>query len=184
MRQVLAFLLAVLALARVPAQAKQAPAGQDAPGTLNPGSAEPGSIEAIPEALRGEALELRVLAVVHRGAAEGEWQSADVKYTLVGMPVTLKMVGSSVVVFVTLTPYPTKDADIAIIAQGQVWFREEDGSLRYRSTVEPMSVAYGEKVFFYPLGIAEDGSAPLRVEIILRKYAKGDTARQPEKTSP
>lgn len=131
---------------------------------------EAGSLESIPEELRGEALVLGVSATVTRGADEEPWQASELKYTLNGMPVTLKMVGSAVIVYLTITTYPSRDADLAMITQGQVWFRQDDGSLHYRSTVETISVAFGERVLFYPLGLPDQGPAPLRIELLVRRY--------------
>lgn len=166
MRLVYAALLAVAALAPLTAQAK----APSAPPEDSSRKAELGTLESIPEKLRSEALELTILAVVKRAEGEEPWKTSDVKYTLNGMPVTVKMVGSSVIVYVTITPYPSSDRDLKLIAQGQVWY-SDGGEMRYHTTVDTLTVAFGERVLFYPLGMNAEGEAPLRIEIVLKKYA-------------
>jgi hypothetical protein len=165
-RLLFAALLAAATLAPLSAQAKvPSPPADDS--VKKP---ELGTLESIPEKLRSEALELTILAVVKRAEGEEPWKTSDVKYTLNGMPVTVKMVGSSVIVYVTITPYPSSDRDLKLIAQGQVWYSDK-GEMRYHTTVDTLTVAFGERVFFYPLGMNADGDAPLRIEIVLKNYA-------------
>jgi len=167
-RLLFAALLAAAALAPLPAQTKAPSAPPDDPAK----KAELGTLESIPEKLRSEALELTIMAVVKRAEGEEPWKTSDVKYTLSGMPVTVKMVGSSVIVYVTITPYPSSERDLKLIAQGQVWYSDK-GEMRYHTTVDTLTVAFGERVFFYPLGMNADGDAPLRIEIVLKNYAAG-----------
>ncbi|HAE23585.1 MAG TPA: hypothetical protein DCG47_14895 [Spirochaetaceae bacterium] len=166
MRFLIAAFLATAALAPLSAQTRVPAAPQDDSSK----KAELGTLESIPEKLRSEALELTILAVVKRAVGEEPWKTSDVKYTLNGMPVTVKMVGSSVIVYVTITPYPSSERDLKLVAQGQVWFSDK-GEMRYHTTVDTLTVAFGERVFFYPLGMNADGDAPLRIEIVLKNYA-------------
>jgi hypothetical protein len=163
-----AALLAAATLAPLSAQTK----APSPPTDETAKRAELGTLESIPEKLRSEALELTILAVVKRAEGEEPWKASDVKYTLNGMPVTVKMVGSSVIVYITITPYPSSDRDLKLIAQGQVWYSDK-GDMRYHTTVDTLTVAFGERVFFYPLGMNADGDAPLRIEIVLKNYAAG-----------
>jgi hypothetical protein len=138
--------------------------------------AEPGSIEAIPLSMRGEALSVSVKALVNHKDSKDPWQASDRKYTVPGTPVSVKMMGSDVAVVVSLTPYRTKEGSLFMIAQGQVWFREADGTVRYRSTVDSVGVNFGEKLLFYPFGVYADGRAPLRLELVVDPYINDDSA--------
>lgn len=163
MRRLLPLLVALACAASAFAQAKV----PERPAAPRP---EAGSLESIPEELRAEALVLGVTATVNRGAEAEPWQASELKYTLNGMPVTVKMVGSAVIVYLTITTYPSREADLAMITQGQVWFKQDDGGLHYRSAVETISVAFGERVLFYPLGLPDEGEAPLKIELLVRRY--------------
>jgi len=138
--------------------------------------AEPGSIEAIPLSMRGEALAVSVRALVNHPDTKEPWQASERKYTVPGTPVSIKMMGSDVAVVVSMTPYRTKDGSLFMIAQGQVWFREADGTVRYRSAVDTVGVNFGEKLLFYPFGVYPDGRAPLRIELVVDPYINGSPA--------
>jgi hypothetical protein len=131
---------------------------------------EPGSIESIPLSMRGEALAVSVRALVNHKETGEPWQASERKYTVPGTPVSVKMMGSDVAVVVSMTPYRTKEGSLFMIAQGQVWFREADGTVRYRSTVDTVGVNFGEKLLFYPFGVYADGRAPLRIELVVDPY--------------
>jgi hypothetical protein len=131
---------------------------------------EPGSIEAIPLSMRGEALAVSVKALVNHPDSQEPWQASERKYTVPGTPVSVKMMGSEVAVVVSMTPYRTKEGSLFMIAQGQVWFRDADGTVRYRSTVDTVGVNFGEKLLFYPFGVYPDGRAPLRIELVVDPY--------------
>lgn len=158
--------------ARLSAQAQL-----QAPQNLGAAKPEPGSLAAIPQALLAEALELSVLASIPRPAGEPAWSATDIKYTLPGTPVTVKMVGSDVAVLVTLTPYAAQGGGLMLVIQGQVWYKDGDSGFHTRTTLETVPVAFGEKILFYPLGAGEGGVAPLVVQISLVRY-------DPTKSSP
>lgn len=138
--------------------------------------AEPGSIEAIPLSIRGEALAVSVRAMVSHPDTKEPWQASERKYTVPGTPVSIKMMGSDVAVAISMTPYRTKDGKLFMIAQGQVWFRDADGTVRYRSTVDTVGVNFGEKLLFYPFGVYANGEAPLRIELVVDPYDDKDPA--------
>jgi len=138
--------------------------------------AEPGTIESIPLSLRGEALAVSVRAMVSHPETQEPWQASERKYTVPGTPVSIKMMGSDVAVVISMTPYRTKDGSLFMIAQGQVWFRDVDGTVRYRSTVDTVGVNFGEKLLFYPFGVFADGKAPLRIELVVEPYNENDPA--------
>lgn len=132
--------------------------------------AEPGSIEAIPMSIRSEALAVSVRALMNHPEIQEPWQASERKYTIPGTPVSIKLVGSDVAVVISITPNRTRDGSLFMIAQGQVWFRDTDGTVRYRSTVDTVGVNFGEKLLFYPFGVFADGNAPLRIELVVEQY--------------
>lgn len=141
----------------------------------------------IPEALKDKALVVRVTAIVpaalNGGAAAPSglgsanekaqaWQAGSVKYTVPGTPVPFKLAGSNLVIIVQLTPFEREDGKgVTLIAQGQVWVKPPEGGLSYHTTVDTLSVEYGETVLFFPLGLDSDGKASMRLEISVVRAA-------------
>ncbi len=135
-----------------------------------PTAVEAGSIAAIPTALLGEALTVSIAASVGKPSQEPSWQARDVKYTIPGSSVSVKMIGSDVAIVITVTPYMDKAGGLLLVAQGQVWYKDGDAGLRYRTTVDTLSVKFGERVLFYPFGAQGDDGSPLRVELVMDRY--------------
>ncbi len=152
--------------------------------------------QGIPEALRDKALVVRVHAVIPQdsldqgppspdagqGAAPSTvgrgperaqpWQSDSVKYAVPGTPVPFKLVGSNLAVILQITPFTNADGKgVTLFAQGQVWIKPAEGGFSYHTTVDTLSVDYGEPVFFFPLGIGSSGKASLRLEIVVQRAA-------------
>jgi hypothetical protein len=163
------FLAAGFILSSVGAQALNDQSAEN-PSKPDAARVEPGSIEAIPAELRKEALLVFVRAMVIHPAMKEPWWSSDHKFTIPGTPVSIRMVGNDVAVLVSATPYKDKDGTLVLITQGQVWFRDVDGIIKYRSTVETISVNFGETLFFYPFGVQANGDAPLRIDLIVDRY--------------
>lgn len=174
MRRLLAFALASVALA---APGAQAPTPSPAPAEAKPVA---GSLESIPPALLDQALSVSVHASVARPAGEVAWEADEVKYTIPGTSVSVRMVGSDVAVIITLTPYRSNDGGLVLIAQGQVWYKDGTAGVSYRTTLDTINVAFGEPILFYPLGVDAEGAAPLSIAIVVDRY----TPAQPEPPAP
>lgn len=152
-----------------------------------PKAPEPGSLASIPTALLGDALVVTVLAVVPQADSDTPWEARDLKYTIPGSAVSVKLVGSDVAVMLTLTPHRSADGKLLLVAQSQVWFKEGE-SLSYRTSINTVTVSYGEKLLFYPLGVADGGLAPVRIELSVSRYDPANPPQLPaasqEKTGP
>lgn len=157
------------------------------------------SSQDVPEALKSSALAVQISAVVpamyvaspQAGGAEApdsaapaqgqsasatikgsDWQGQRVKYTVPGTPAHFKLVGENLAVLVQITPFLGQDAQsLVLVAQGQVWVRNKEGGFSYHTAINTLSVNYGEKVLFFPLGIDSAGKAPLRLEITVFRAA-------------
>ncbi len=146
----------------------------------------------IPDALKDKALIVRVTAIVPAavpdsnaatsslgtapasGQDKGQpWEAESSKYTVPGTPAPFKLVGSNVAVIVQITPFDRDDGKgVTLIAQGQVWVKPPEGGLSYHTTIESLSVDYGETVLFFPLGLDANGKAPMRLEISVVRAAE------------
>lgn len=146
--------------------------------------AEPGSLAAIPPELIGEALIVNISASIGQPSATPVWQAKDIKYTIPGSAVSVKLLGNDVAVLISITPYRTKDGHLLLVAQGQVWYKDPTAGVGYRTTINTLSVAYGERILFYPLGAAADGASSLRVELSMDKYKPADGSTGMPATAP
>ena len=144
-------------------------------------ASESGSLGSIPAALISEALTVSILATVGKPSETPTWEAKDVKYTIPGTPVSVKMIGRDTVIVITITPYKNKGGGLLLVAQGQVWYKDSEKSIQYRTTVDTLSVRFGERVLFYPFGAKPETGAPLRVELVMDAYApeEGGTDGQP-----
>jgi hypothetical protein len=156
--------------------------------------------QSVPEALKESALAVRVFAIVPTSPtvnmqapdaaspnSEGQssqpapatkdkgadWQVQSVKYTVPGSPVPFKFVGANLAVLVQVTPFIRRDAPgLVLVTQGQIWVKNKEGTISYRTAINTLSVNYGEKVYFFPLGLDASGKAPLRLEIAVYRAAE------------
>jgi hypothetical protein len=153
-----------------------------------------GAPQSVPEALKESALAVRVFAVVPTPPAAGldvpdasgtdqeapaasparlpDWHLESVKYTVPGSPVPFKFVGENLAVLVQVTPFARRDSQgLVLVTQGQVWVKNKEGGISYRTAIETLSVKFGEKVIFFPLGRDAGGKGPLRLEITVHHAA-------------
>lgn len=84
------------------------------------------------------------------------WHMENTKITLSGQAVNLKMTGENLVVFAQITPYIQDDETILLVAKGEVFVSSAEEGTKYYSTLKSLPISLGEKVFFFPLGMAVD----------------------------
>ncbi len=122
-------------------------------------------------ALKDRAVVLDIVArVVERGADE-VWNKTSSRVTIPGRPVSLKLVGTNVVVLVQFTPYKKDDGRQVLVAQGQVWVDTKDAGLRYQTTMETIPIEFGERVYYFPLGSNKgNNEARIEIQIVLKPY--------------
>ncbi len=150
-------------------------------------SPESGSLASIPAGLISEALTVSILASVSRPSETPSWEARDVKYTIPGTSVSVKMIGKETAIVITITPYKDKKGGLMLVVQGQVWYKDGEAGVGYRTTVDTLTVGFGERVLFYPFGAKIEGSSPLRVELIMDKYvpaSEGTTGQVPAEAAP
>lgn len=109
------------------------------------------------------------------------WTTSARRYTVTGAPVAIRLSGGGLVIVVQVTPYDHGKDGLVVVAQGQVWTRSPDGRISYHSAFESLNVAFGEPLYFFPLGIKPDGSTALKVEIAIDRF--GDKPSLPDDDS-
>jgi len=150
-------------------------------------SSDSGSLASIPAALIGEALTVSIHASVNKPSEAPTWEARDIKYTIPGTSVSVKMIGKETAIVITITPYKDKKGGLLLVVQGQVWYKDGEAGVGYRTTVDTLTVGFGERVLFYPFGAKSEGGSPLRVELIMDKYnpsSEGTTGQVSAEAAP
>ena len=115
--------------------------------------------------LLDNALEIRIGMHIDSGDRRVLWGSEQVEVTIPGRAVEVHLSGDNLRVEAVFTPYVDEDGDITLVAQGQVWLSEAaDEGVRYAATYRSVPIGIGEKLMFFPLGVAEQ----LADEVTLR----------------
>jgi hypothetical protein len=125
----------------------------------------------LPNSLKGQALAVRVDALLPPSGDSAAWREQSLKYTVPGSPVSVKLIGSNAVILVQVTPFYADAGKLTLVTQAQIWVHRSGGGMSYRTRIDTVSVDFGESVYYYPLGLAPDGSSPIRVEISVYKAA-------------
>lgn len=92
---------------------------------------------------------------------ETVWHIENSEITQSGQSVYLKMTGENLVVFAQITPYIQDDETLLLVAKGEVFISSIEEGTKYYSTLKSLPITLGEKVFFFPLGMAVDSERNL-----------------------
>jgi hypothetical protein len=107
--------------------------------------------------LKGEALAVNIVARVMQSGHVTVWNMESRKITISGRGVQIRLEGDNVLVLAHLIPYINDDKSILLVALGQVWAPAADRKgYKYYSTMKSLPITPGEKVFFFPFGMAVD----------------------------
>ncbi len=127
-----------------------------------PAAAEDSAIAAPDTALLlQEALLISVdVAVSSPGGEQELWSDHLDKITVPGRGVLVGLEGQDSKLKVTLTPYPTENGGLLLVARNETWVGG-----KYSNGLTTLPVAYRDKVYYYPLGRAGDGPEGNPVEV-------------------
>lgn len=100
-----------------------------------------------------------------------DWGQTITQVTQGAAPLDVKILGTNIVVLMQIFPVETSATKVSFLVQGQVWAKMPDNSLSYKTTVQTLSLAYGSRLYYYPLGIDAKAGAPLAVEIQVKKQS-------------
>ena len=104
------------------------------------------------------------------------WNMDSSKLTISGMAVNLKLYGNDMMILADITPYLNDDNTILLVAQGEVWISsDESDGLTYYTTMKSLPVESGEKIIFFPLGLAVDSNSnvyTMELEIQVIPYSE------------
>ncbi len=107
--------------------------------------------------LLSNALQVTISARVLPADEKPVWNVESTKLTIPGRSVKVRLDGDNVRIYLVCTPYMQENGDILLLAQGQVWLTEPpEKEVKYFSTFYSIPVSYGEKILFFPLGLADE----------------------------
>lgn len=137
-------------------------------------SAQEQGLEDLPPELKDQAVVLGMIARIVEQNQEVVWDSSSSKATIPGRPVALKLVGTNIVVMAQFTLYIRNGGAKFLVAQGQVWIDNPGQGVGYHTTMQTIPMEYGEKIYFFPLGSAnqENNHARIEIQLELRPYAE------------
>ena len=92
---------------------------------------------------------------------ETVWHMESSKLTISGEAVSVKLKGENLVVIANITPYLNTDNTIFLVAKGEIFLadREDSEEVKYYTTLQSLPIENGEKVVFFPLGMAYDSNS-------------------------
>ncbi|MFP4562675.1 MAG: hypothetical protein ACLFRY_05115 [Spirochaetia bacterium] len=129
-------------------------------------------LEDILEAVDEDIYSVHIHARVYESGEISTWNMDVKKFTIAGKKVIVKLEGENVLVVAELTPYLQSDDSILLVAQGEVWITTpQDEQIKYSSVIKSLPIQYGDKVYFYPLGVGKIKDAfIIELEIEVNPY--------------
>ncbi|MDR1058420.1 MAG: hypothetical protein LBL43_02625 [Treponema sp.] len=134
--------------------------------------------------LRERAVVMNIVARIVERDEEEIWNSNNSKVTLLGRPVSLKLIGENIVVYVQFTPYQQGNGRSFLVAQGQIWINVPNEGVRYQTTLQSIPLEFGEQIYFFPLGkVRSRNEAYIEIQLELRPYTES-AGEEPESALP
>jgi hypothetical protein len=130
-----------------------------------------------------------VMHIVSRIVEENQnvvWDSENMRVTIPGRPVGLKLLGEDLVVAVQFTPFLRPNGQLTLVAQGQIWKNVPNEGISYHTTMQTIPLEFREQVYFFPLGsVREQHEAHIEIQLVLEPYTREGSPREggpPENT--
>lgn len=108
------------------------------------------------------------------------WNTQQSELTISGRSVNVDVTGSNLRIHAVFTPYLDDAGALELVAQGQVWLDDgPEAPARYVATYRSVPLSLGEKLLFFPLGVAADvaDEVTLKLEVEIVRYEPAPGAR-------
>ena len=142
-------------------------------GTARAQSQPPSSIEDALRSALDDQLEIKIGLSLTQADQYTTWNTQQSELTIPGRSVNVEVTGSNIRIHAVFTPYLDDAGDLELVAQGQVWLDDgPEAPTRYVATYRSVPLSLGEKLLFFPLGIAGDvvDEVTLRLEVEIVRY--------------
>ena len=123
--------------------------------------------------LLDNALEIRIGLRLSEDGQQVTWNSQQTEVTIPGRAVDVHLTGDNLRVEAVFTPYVDVRGAITLVAQAQVWLSDaSDKAVRYATTYRSVPIGIGEKLLFFPLGVADQlaDEVTLRLEVEIAPF--------------
>lgn len=101
-----------------------------------------------------QALNVNIAARVSEAGENAVWNVESTELTVPGKSISVRLVGSNIVIVAQFTPYIGEGDSLILLAQGQVWISSPaEESMKYLATLKSIPITLGERVLFFPLGV-------------------------------
>lgn len=109
------------------------------------------------------------------------WSMQAVRLTIPGKPINLQLKGKNISLDITLTPYQTNDSQkILLVVQNQIVLQETDSrAAEFFSNLKQIIIQLGDKIQFYPLGMAETSAFNIVLELQIIPYNEAKIKKIP-----
>ena len=98
------------------------------------------------------------------------WEQNEKRITIPGSPVSIKLVGSNLVVAAQFTPFIRRQGNV-LVAQGQIWIANPDSGVSYYTSIQTIPMDYSEPIYFFPLGTSDSS---IEIIITVNPFAEAD----------
>ncbi|HOV93591.1 MAG TPA: hypothetical protein PLT87_01785 [Spirochaetales bacterium] len=160
--------------------AKPSPSGSNSSnqGTSNQGTAGtvigPGAVNKQPGST-SQTSQQSASAGADRSTEIIPWSSVLSRSVPMATPFDVRVVGDKIVAIMQIVPLDQDSKGVNLMIQTQIWAKQANGTVSYRTFIQPLSLPVGARIFYYPLGFSTKEGAPIVVEI------KVDIVEKPKK---
>ncbi len=132
-------------------------------------------IEELLEFISDKALSVHIKLRLLDEDQEITWDAESTHITVIGRAVNLRLVASGLIIDAYITPFGELGENLILVANGEIWFSdpERGNGLRYETFIKSLPIKAGEKVIFFPLGVAVDSKTniyTIQVEISVQPH--------------
>ena len=130
-------------------------------------------IESALRSVRDDQLEIKVGLSLTQTEPFTNWNTQQSELTIPGRAVNVEVNGSNLRIRAVFTPYLGEDGELELVVQGQVWLDDgPEAPTRYVATYRSVPLSLGEKLLFFPLGVAEGvaDEVTLKLEVEIVRY--------------
>ena len=97
------------------------------------------------------------------------WDESNQKITIPGTPVSLRLVGSNVIVVMQFTPFIRRSGSV-MVAQGQIWITDPEKGVSYYTSIQTIPMEFNEPIYFFPLGTSSQLNSSLEIRLAVKPY--------------
>ena len=103
------------------------------------------------------------------GSKDPSWGDALVRNVPPETAFEVRLVGQTLIILLQIIPINTTKTGTGLVLQSQVWYQAPGAPLSFKTSVQNLSILYGNIFYFYPLGADIKTGAPLAMEIEVDK---------------